>query len=58
MLQTQNNRLAQAPRRLPATEFQADALFDKGPKHVGFDAPFLGGGRRATERALKLDRKR
>ena len=34
------------------------ALADKGPKHIGFDAPFLGAGRRAVERALRQDRKR
>ncbi|RVT83612.1 hypothetical protein [Inhella crocodyli] len=34
------------------------ALADKGPKHVGFDAPFFGAGRRGAERAQRLDRKR
>ncbi len=57
MLHSQPARHSQAPRRLPA-DWLGDALFDKGPKHVGFDAPSLGGGRRAVERALKLDKKR
>jgi len=57
MLHSQPARNPQTPRRLPA-DWLGDALFDKGPKHVGFDAPSLGGGRRAVERALKLDKKR
>lgn len=53
---------ASAPRaltpQLPSHERARDMRADKGPKDAGFDAWFLGAGRRAVEKALKMDRKR
>lgn len=45
-------------RPLSAPLRGADSGVDKGPKHVGFDAPNFGGGRRNLEREQRLDRKR
>ena len=53
---------ASAPRaltpQLPPSERARDMRADKGPKDAGFDAWFLGAGRQAVEKALKMDRKR
>jgi hypothetical protein len=62
MLMTAQARSATIQRR-PLPQGLLDglpegALADKGPKHVGFDAPFFGAGRRGVERAQRLDRKR
>jgi hypothetical protein len=46
------------PPQLPATERARELRADKGPKDASFDAWFLGAGRRAMEKALKMDRKR
>ena len=55
---TAQPRLNAMPRPLPMTELPGESRADKGPKHVGFEALSLGCGRRALERAMKLDKKR
>jgi hypothetical protein len=58
MLNTAQTRFASAPRAIPAPDLRGELRADKGPKYAGFDAPFLGCGRSALERAQKMDRKR
>jgi hypothetical protein len=57
MLNPVRTRFA-APRHLQAAELLGEPRADKGPKNLSFDAIYLGVGRRAQERAQKLDRKR
>jgi hypothetical protein len=47
-----------APRHAQSPDLVGEPRTDKGPKNLAFDAIYLGVGRRAQERALKLDRKR
>ncbi len=49
---------AAQPRHPIAAELLSELRADKGPKYMGFDALFLGAGRRAVERAQKADKKR
>lgn len=53
---------ASSPRSLPpqllTPERAPELRSDKGPKDASFDAWFLGAGRRAMEKALKMDKKR
>ena len=53
---------ASAPRSLPpqlmTPERTTELRSEKGPKDASFDAWFLGAGRRAMEKALKMDKKR
>lgn len=47
-----------APRHVQSPDLVGELRSDKGPKNLAFDAIYLGVGRRAQERAQKLDRKR